>query len=143
MNARIALVLSLTLASCSSRSDAAPASDLPVFTGMCDASAAIALGPRTFAVANDEDNVIRAYDAERPGAPIHEVDLSDSLGLPVRYKNNKKSHERRPAPEIDLEAATRVGDLALWVTSHGRSDAGKHKPERLMLFATSAPPNGA
>ncbi|MET0340988.1 MAG: DUF3616 domain-containing protein [Polyangiales bacterium] len=143
MNARIPLVLSLALASCVARSDAAPALELPVFTGMCDASAAIALGPRTFAVANDEDNVIRAYDAERPGAPIREVDLSDALGLPVRTKKNKKHSERKPAPEIDLEAATRVGDLALWISSHGRSDKGKPKPERLMLFVTTAPADGA
>lgn len=114
-----------------------------MFTGMCDASAAVPLSERTFAVANDEDNVIRVYDADRPGVPVHEVDLSDSLGLPVRFKKHKKRNERRPAPEVDLEAATKVGDLALWVTSHGRSDSGKRKPERLRLFATTAPASGA
>jgi hypothetical protein len=49
--------------------------------GPCDASAAVAVGPHTFIVANDEDNVLRVYgpaDAEpQPDA----FDLSAFLGL--------------------------------------------------------------
>jgi hypothetical protein len=137
MQSRLALVLSFMFTTCGSRSEST--TDLPVFTGMCDASGAVPLSDRTFAAANDEDNVIRIYDAEHPGAPIHEIDLSDQLGLPVRYKKGKKKDERRKAPEVDLEAATRVGDLVFWVTSHGRSASGKTKDERMRLFATTLP----
>lgn len=99
-----------------------------VFTGMCDASGAVALSSDSFAVADDEDNVIRVYDAVRGGAPLRAIDLSPELKLAT--KRNKG------APETDLEAATRLGSLALWLTSHGRSSSGKLKPERHRFFAT-------
>jgi len=45
-------------------------------------------------------------------------------------------------PETDIEAGTRVGALAFWLTSHGRNSSGKPKPERLKLFATTLPTVG-
>jgi hypothetical protein len=39
-----------------------------VFEGTCDASGAVPLDARRFAVADDENNVIRIYDAERGGS---------------------------------------------------------------------------
>jgi hypothetical protein len=104
-----------------------------VFTGMCDASGAVALDDHTFLVADDEDNVLRAYDARVGGAPLAAVDLSAALGLPQKKKG---------APEIDIEAATRLGARAYFITSHGRNSSGKLKPERLRFFATTAPANG-
>jgi hypothetical protein len=100
---------------------------------MCDASGAVALDDRTFLVADDEDNVLRAYDARVGGAPLAAVDLSAALRLPTKKKG---------APEIDIEAATRLGDRAYFITSHGRNSSGKLKPERLRFFATTAPANG-
>ncbi|HWO13092.1 MAG TPA: hypothetical protein VNN80_26510, partial [Polyangiaceae bacterium] len=41
-----------------------------VFEGMCDASGAIAIDAKRFAIADDEENSIRIYDAERGGAPL-------------------------------------------------------------------------
>ncbi len=105
-----------------------------VFTGMCDASAAVALDAQRFLVADDEDNVLRAYDQARPGAPLWSVDVSAAIG--VRAKPGQPAKE---APESDIEAATRLGDLAFWMTSHGRSSRGKLKPERFKLFATRVP----
>jgi hypothetical protein len=109
-----------------------------IFTGMCDASAAVALSETVFAVADDEDNVLRVYDARRGGAPLSSVDISDGLGLPVRPRKNPNKPPK-PPPETDIEAATRLGDRALWITSHGRNSSGKLKSERLLLFGTTAP----
>jgi hypothetical protein len=98
-----------------------------VFTGMCDASGAVTLDGGKFLVADDEDNVLRVYDAARGGAPLSATDLSADLQLPSKKK----------APETDLEAATNLGDRALWLTSHGRNSKGKPQPSRLRLFATT------
>ncbi len=105
-----------------------------LFTGMCDASAAVALDAHTFVVADDEDNVLRAYDVQRPGPPLWSVDVSSAIGLSPRAGKGP--------PEIDIEAATRVGSLAFWLTSHGRNSKAKFKPERLKLFATTLPVAG-
>jgi hypothetical protein len=107
------------------------------FLAMCDASGAVALSRDRFAVADDEDNVLRVYDAGRGGAPLEAVDLSPALDLPGKKKASKKQ------PETDLEAATRLGDRALWLTSHGRNSKGKLQPSRLRFFATTAPAAGA
>jgi len=122
------------------RSTTAPAAPAPVaatdlvFTGMCDASGAVGLDAHTFVVADDEDNVLRAYDVQRPGPPLWSVDVSSAIG--VVPKPNKA------APEADIEAGTRLGKLAFWLTSHGRNSSGKLKPERLKLFATTLPEEG-
>jgi hypothetical protein len=102
-----------------------------VFRGACDASGAVPLSERHFVVADDEDNILRVYDADAGGAPLRATDLSPALGLPLKGKKHPK------APEADVEAATRVGDRAYWLTSHGRSSQGKLKEERLNLFATT------
>jgi hypothetical protein len=101
-----------------------------VFSGMCDASGAVPVGPRLFAVADDEDNVLRVYDAEAGGAPLQAVDVSSDLPL---GKPKKKS------PESDIEAATRLGNDAFWLTSHGLNSSGKALPARFIFFATSVP----
>jgi hypothetical protein len=112
------------------------------FTGMCDASGAVELSDRIFAVADDEDNVIRTYDSELGGAPLSAVDVSPSLALPVKV-SKKPNAKPKPPIETDLEAATRIGDRAYWITSHARMRSGKRAPERLRFFATSAPNDGS
>lgn len=124
-------------------SSAAPRAVAPpvvVFTGMCDASGAVALSDRTFVVADDEDNVLRVYDAERGGPPLTGADVSAGLKLP--FKKKKKKPGVPVAPEADIEAATRIGDRAYFMTSHGRNSSGKLKPERLRFFATTTPEDG-
>jgi Protein of unknown function (DUF3616) len=103
-----------------------------VFTGMCDASGAVTLTGGRFAVADDEDSILRVYDATRGGAPLVTADLSGDLHLPHKKKT----------PETDLEAATRIGDHAFWITSHGRNSKGKKQESRLRLFATTLPERG-
>jgi hypothetical protein len=95
-----------------------------IHTGMCDASAAVALGPDRFAVANDEDNLIRVYRAGEPGPPMQTVNLSPFLQL------------SRKSRELDLEGAARIGDRIYWITSHGRNQAGRDEPSRRHFFAT-------
>jgi hypothetical protein len=108
-----------------------PAAGVLVFAGMCDASGAVPLDAHRFLVADDEDNILRIYDTRKPGPPVESVDIGSGLELPLKGKKQPKY------PETDLEAATRLGDRALWVTSHGRSSSGKQRPERLRMFATT------
>jgi hypothetical protein len=101
------------------------------FEGACDASGSVELDERTFVLADDEDNVLRVYDADRGGRPLHEIDLGPALGF---EKSAKKI-------ESDLEAATRIGDRAYFLASHGRTSKGKRDPNRLFFFATTLPPD--
>lgn len=119
------------VASAPPRSPGADANTV-VFKGMCDASGAVVLGGTRFAVGDDEDNVLRVYDSARGGEPLDGIDVSPALDLPIKKKT----------PEADIEAATRVGDRALWLTSHGRNSSGKLQPGRLRFFATTAPTEG-
>jgi hypothetical protein len=116
-----------------------------VFSGMCDASGAVEVAPGRFAVADDEANVLRVYDADRGGPPLLSVDVSDDLHLPQKKKPNPPNAPDKPhkAPEADIEAATRLGEHAFWLTSHGRSNSGKLKSERHRFFATTLPHDGA
>jgi hypothetical protein len=124
-------------ASCTAQPAVGGARRLVEFSGMCDASGAVELSPTRFAVADDEDNVLRIYDADRGGAPLAAVDLTNALGLTVDARKKKPK-----SPETDIEAATRIGDEAFWITSHGRNSKGKEKPERLRFFATNTPAAG-
>jgi len=99
-----------------------------VFEGTCDASGAVALDDHRFAVADDENNVLRVYDAERGGLPLWSHDLTVELEL-------GPAAER----EVDLEAAASIGDRAFWLSSHGRTKQGGRVRSRLMLFATDLP----
>lgn len=94
-----------------------------VFSGMCDASAAVALGPDLFAVGNDEDNVLRFYRVSQPGKPVDTYNLNPFL------------FGRKKSPEADLEGAARVGNCVYWITSHGRNAEGKPAPYRHRFFA--------
>jgi len=100
-----------------------------VFRGTCDASSGVPLTTRLVLVASDEDNILRAYDARAGGDPLWESDFSSELRLPIRTGKSQ--------PETDIEAATRLGDYAYFLTSHGRDHSGRRKPERFRLFATT------
>jgi hypothetical protein len=93
------------------------------YSGMCDASAAVALTDKLFAVASDEESVIRVYARDRDGAPLQSINLSAFLDLDPRK------------PESDLEGAARVGDRAYWITSHARNKSGKERRSRDRFFA--------
>jgi hypothetical protein len=99
------------------------------FEGACDASGAVGIDSRRFLLADDEDNVLRVYDAERGGKPLFEADFSGELGL-MGKKRGK---------EADIEGGTRIGDTAYFLASHGRKSDGRYDPNRLLFFATSIP----
>ena len=113
---------------------AALAQDVVTFEGACDASGAVVLDGARFAVGDDEDNVLRVYDADKGGRPLSTHDVSLGLGL---EKGKKKF------PEADIEAATGLGDRALWLTSHGRDSKGRRADSRILFFATQKSKDGA
>jgi hypothetical protein len=113
-----------------------PGARVVIFEGTCDASGAVPLDGHLFVVADDEDNVLRVYDADRGGPPLSVTDVSGALALPIVGK-------KRPRPaEMDLEGATRLGEHAWWLASHGRNARGDVRRERLKLFATTLPAGG-
>ncbi|HYP88947.1 MAG TPA: hypothetical protein VEQ59_12350, partial [Polyangiaceae bacterium] len=101
-----------------------------VFTGMCDASAVVPLSRSSVLVADDEENTLRAYDADQAGAPTGMLELSQALGLPTKVHKDGRVSSR----ELDIEAATRLGNSAYFLTSHGRDSRGRLRKERLKFF---------
>ncbi len=92
------------------------------YSGICDASAAIALGTDRFVVGEDEHNVLLIYRRDHPGS-VEGVDLNSYLGT-------------EPDEESDIEGAARIGDRIYWITSHGLDKNGEEKATRRRLFAT-------
>ena len=91
------------------------------YRGLCDASAATALGNDHFAVADDELNTLRIYRF-RQEDPVGSLDLSEFLGTKER--------------ESDLEGAAAIGTRIYWISSHGLNKSGKVREERYRFFAT-------
>ena len=113
---RSALCLSLVLAGCGLGRAEPSVPGLVTFEGTCDASGAVPLDARRFAVADDENNVLRIYDAERGGGPLAETDLTPGL----RGAGEKKKKAKK---EADLEAATRMLAILARGTARGRIGA--------------------
>ncbi len=103
-------------------------SGVSVYSGMSDASAGVALDADLFAVANDEDNVLRVYSNEKSGQPVARYPLDGFLGQ---------------TDEADLEGAARIGNRIFWIGSHGRNRNGKDRPDRHCFFATDIEWTGA
>ena len=104
------------------RTEEAPA-PAPQYSGMCDASTAIAVGTDRFLVANDEDNILRLYSADKPGPALASQDITDLLTL----ENKKK--------EADIEGSAALAGTLYWITSHGRNKDGEIKRNRYQFFA--------
>ncbi len=96
------------------------------FEGACDASGAVAVDERHFAVADDEDNVLRVYDAVSGGEPVRKTNLSKQITL------DKKG-------EADIEAATSINGRAVWLSSHGRNAKGDEDLNRSLVITTDLP----
>ncbi|ACK71183.1 conserved hypothetical protein [Gloeothece citriformis PCC 7424] len=92
--------------------------------GTCDASGSVAIeDTHYFILGNDEDNILRIYDAEKSGEPVEKIDTNSY------FKNNPKDKE------VDIEAAALLDGVIYWITSHGRNKKAKEKPERCNFFA--------
>jgi hypothetical protein len=100
-------------------------SRIDFYSGMCDASAAALLDTSRFAVASDEDNILRVYDDPDSG-PVSTLPLDRFLAIEPGAKN----------PETDIEACTRSGERIYWITSHGRDAKGRWRTNRHRFFAT-------
>jgi hypothetical protein len=94
------------------------------YSGMRDASAAVAVNSNLFIVADDEKNTLRLYSAEHPGAPLKEFDFNSFIEVTAK------------SPEADLEGGALLGNRAFWIGSHGRNKNGKERSNRCRLFAT-------
>ena len=100
------------------------------FRGVCDASAGWFVSGHLL-VLNDEDQqqtLLRMYDPVVGGGALHSIPL-DTGPLALDPK----------APEIDLEALTRIGDLYFAIGSHSRNKEGKKRTSRRRLFAFRLP----
>jgi hypothetical protein len=92
---------------------------------MCDASAAIAVGNSNyFIVANDDDNILRVYQAKTSDKPSKEIDINNY------FKNNPRQKE------VDIEGVALLDGVVYWITSHGRNKDGELKLQRRQFFAT-------
>ncbi|HLU66001.1 MAG TPA: DUF3616 domain-containing protein [Kofleriaceae bacterium] len=110
---------------------AAPAASGPwrisapiVFRGACDASGGVGLAGGRIAVADDEDNRLRIYDAAAGGRPVEVIDTRPQM-----------ADARGKHPEMDLEGTATIGTRVYFIASHGRKKSGKLAPARLRLFA--------
>jgi hypothetical protein len=94
------------------------------YSGMRDASAAVAVSSNLFIVADDEKNTLRLYSTDHAGPPLKDFNLDAFLEV------------TRKSPEADLEGAALLGNRAFWIGSHGRNKDGKERPNRRRFFAT-------
>jgi len=95
------------------------------YAGMCDASAAVVLDERHFLVADDEVNSFRIYSTDAAGPEVQAIPWDAFLNASGTFKHS----------EADIEGGTRLGDTLFWVTSHGRNQDGKWRPNRHHFFA--------
>ena len=123
------LFIPLVLAACYGTASGQQKSPVFEYSGMCDASAAVAVGAGMFVVASDEDNILRVY---RYG----ETNATQNVPLDSFLKPDPNE------PEADLEGAARIGDHIYWITSHGQNKNGKNRPSRHRLFATTVAVDG-
>ncbi|MDF5711033.1 MAG: CARDB domain-containing protein [Nostoc sp. S4] len=105
-------------------------------TGTSDASTAIPVGGTFFLEADDENQVLRLYDSSKSGLPVTGFDFTSSLGL-------TQSDGSGVLREVDLEAATEIGNRIFWLGSQSNSDDGKNRPNRDRVFATDVNGTGA
>ena len=98
------------------------------FYGLADASAAVFLDAKHFVVADDESNILRTYSIDKPKGPVSTLNLDKFLDIDPA------------SPEVDIEAAARVGDRIYWISSHGRNKSGKIRESRYRFFCTEIVP---
>lgn len=82
------------------------------YRGMCEASAAVAVGPDHFVVAEDQTSILRLY-RRGEAEPVHTFpDLAGDLGVPTAFdgKNRKTDIEGAAA----VEGTRRI----YWITGH-------------------------
>jgi hypothetical protein len=120
----LSLVLCLVAGSAAAQAPEPFERTIILFSGLCEASAAMPLGSGKLAVADDEKEDLRGYSKDQPGSP-KKIEISGLPGL---------------SDTDDLEGGARIGDTLYWITSHSRTRRGRSTPERRRLFAVRINP---
>ena len=107
-------------------------------TATSDASAAIAIDANYMFVADDEDEVIRLYSRSSSGLPSTGFDFNSTPATTGDAPLGLTEASR----EVDIEAATRVGNTIYWLGSHSNSSGGSLRPNRYRLFSTTVGGSG-
>ena len=92
--------------------------------GVCDASAAIAVGNECFIVANDEDNIFHLYSSNESEKFLESDSVFTEQG------------------EIDIEGAAQIEDGVYWIASHSRNSSAEEQLSRHKFFATTVKTKG-
>ena len=104
-------------------------------TGTADASAAIPIDAELMWVGDDENQIIRIYRRNLSGLPLAQFNMTPFLGL-TDIENG------RPR-EVDIEAATRVGNRIFWLGAHSHANIAEARTNRSRLFGTDVSGSGA
>lgn len=103
--------------------------------GAADASAAIPIDSSLMWVGDDENEVIRIYNRNGSGLPVAAFNMTPFLGL-------TDIEAGRPR-EVDIEAATRVGNRIFWIGAHSHANIAEGRTNRSRIFATDISGSGA
>lgn len=101
------------------------------YSGIANPSGAVALNDHLFAVADDEDNLLRIYDRNFLEKPLQKIALSKV------FKGIIGDGEDL---EIDLESAAEIDGTFFWMGSHSSSSKGEYRPARHRLLAVTIKP---
>lgn len=116
----LSLTLGLVLAGGAAAQTPEPAKEVVLYSGPCEASAALMLEPGVFVVGDDDERDLRVYQRDDPAKPPKKLEISGLPGLEEK---------------ADLEGAARIGDEIYWIGSHSRKNSGVEDLERHRLFA--------
>lgn len=103
--------------------------------GTADASAAMAIDNDWMWIGDDENQIIRIYNRNASGLPIAAFNMTPFLGL-------TDIEAGRPR-EVDIEAATRVGNRIFWLGAHSHANIAEGRTNRSRLFASDISGSGA
>jgi hypothetical protein len=128
-----------SLAGLLAKESSASPQPVAVLSGICDASAAVALGPDdAFVVADDEDEVLDSKNNDKIGSLPFRVYRLSLPGRPVltgSLPGKALDPTLGTKGELDLEGSARIGDLIYWIGSHSAGKEAKEAPNRRRLFA--------
>lgn len=107
----------------------AAGASLRYYSGTANASAAVDVGDGYAVVGDDESDVLNLYNLKSSGAPVASFDFTSELPF--------------GSAEVDIEAASRSGDVIYWEGSMSTSSSGNVDPSRSTVFATRVTGSGA
>jgi hypothetical protein len=97
------------------------------YRGFCDASAAVALGPRHFVVADDDRDILTIYPLGKPDATAS-VDLGEYLGN--RQAGTRRESRTSRAPRASATASTGLPRMRATARASSRRNGNGYLPPR-------------